>query len=131
MPLASSRSVHADGGHQIGDLERGEGAHDGEGDADGGADELVRHLGGVAIDPAESGGLAVGQLEPGVDQAGGEHAGQETSHHAAHAVNAEGVERIVVAEFLLHHGDHQEADGAGDQTDEHGGEGFARSRRPG
>ena len=49
--------------------------------------------------------------------AGGKQAGEQRAHGAADAVNAEGVERVVVAEELFDAEDHEAADDAGDAAD--------------
>jgi hypothetical protein len=70
MPVSSSRSLHAQRCHQPGDLERRERAHRGQTNADSGADELVHHLRGVAVDPR------------------GEHTAQETFNFTANSASS-------------------------------------------
>ena len=100
-----------------------------DGDAPGNADagELVEHLAPVAVDGAGGHALAVDR----VDDAGGKDAGEQRAEGSAGAVNAEGVEGIVVAEAALDLEDHEGAEEAGDEADEQRGHRAGRSRRPG
>ena len=59
----------------------------------------------------------VGQV--GVARCGGEDAGQDGAQRAADGVDAEGVERVVVAEHLLERGAEEERDDAGEHADDH------------
>src|SRR5262245_7034424 len=56
--------------------------------------DLGDHLARVAVDPAD-------RILGAGDELGGEDAGQERAHDAADAVDAEGVERVVVLEHAL------------------------------
>ncbi len=109
--------------------EDGEGSDDGDGPGDGNADELVQDLMGVAFEQAGGEGVALGIVaEDGVDGGDGEDTGEECSDGAASAVDAEGVERVVVAKVVFEAGDHIEAEDAGDEPDEQGGHGLDESR---
>ena len=86
------------------DHEGGEGAPD-----DGGEDalDLRQHLTGIAVEQA---GLAADRLD-------GEHAGQDSADDAADRVDAEDVERVVVAEGPLDRRRGEEAADAGGDAD--------------
>ena len=71
--------------------------------------------------------LTVGE-RPG--RPGGEDAGQDRPQRAADAVDAEGVQRIVVPEPRLQRRAGQEADDAHGHAHQQGGHRRARSRRP-
>src|SRR5580704_5413126 len=92
-------------------------------DDDGDALDLVEHLGGIALD--EAGGSAVL-----LDR---EHAGEDRARGAADAVDAEAVERVVIAEHVLETGGSPIARDAGDGADRQraGGSDEAQSRRDG
>ena len=59
------------------------------------------------------------QVEVRVDRGGGENAGQEGAERAADGVNAEGVERIVVAELGFELGAGEEGDDSGKDADDY------------
>ena len=74
---------------------------------DGDAHQLVADLARSCRRPCRAGvRLPCASLEDGVDGAGGEDTGEQRAECPARAVNAEGVQRIVVAEARLHVGDH-------------------------
>ena len=74
---------------------------------------LVDDLAAVAVHQAERQDLAGGILESVVDGAGGEDAGEDGAQGSARAVDAEGIQGVVIAEPGLHAGDHEVADHAG------------------
>ena len=65
------------------------------------ADQLVQHLPGVAVHQAQRHGFAGGILQAVVDRVGGEDAGEDRAQRSAGAVDAEGIQRVVVAELVL------------------------------
>ena len=65
------------------------------------ADHLIHHLRAVAVHHAERQRLAGGILQRVVDRVGGEHAGEDRAQSSARAVDAERVERVVIAELRL------------------------------
>src|ERR1039457_2141195 len=91
--------AQADGG--VDDLEDGERAYDGQAPGDRGTPELVEDLAGVTVHQAERLYFAGGVLQPLVDGAGGEDAGQQGAQRTPRAVYAEGIERVVIAELVL------------------------------
>src|SRR5207248_5613645 len=106
----------------LGNLEQNEGADGGDapGECDGG--ELVHDLDGISVDRA-----AVTGIDPG----DGEDAGEDRPDGSADAVDAESVERVVVAEDVLHGGGAEETGRAGDKADQktrHGGDKAAGRR---
>ena len=68
----------------------------------GAANRLVENLPGVSIHQPERKSLSRGVLEAVVHQIGGEDAREQRAQRSARAVDAEGIERIVIAEDLLH-----------------------------
>ena len=90
-----------------------QGADDGDDPGDADAGQLVEDLVPVAVDGADRSVLA----EDGIDDAGGEDAGEDGSQSSAGAMHAEGIQRVVVAEEALDDEDHEEAEEAGDQAD--------------
>src|SRR5271155_37098 len=113
---------NAEADELVNDHEDDERANDGEDPGDGDADGLIEQLMGVAFEEAGGEYGAVGVFENGIDGAIRENSGEEGADGAAGTVNAEGVERIVVAETRFHGGDHPEAECASDQADGKGGE---------
>src|SRR5688572_4385673 len=59
--------------------------------------DLDPHLRGIAVDQADRSVAAL-------DQHGREHAGQQRADGAANAMDAEGIERVVIAELVLDEG---------------------------
>jgi hypothetical protein len=84
----------------------------------------------VAVYAAGGQGIAVGVLaEDGVDGCGGEDAGEQRAERAACAVDAEGVERVVVAEpWFLTRVTMKEAEDAGDEADQQARHGLDEAR---
>ena len=60
--------------------------------------QLIEDLVEVAVDHAGAEHDALIVFEDGIDELGGEDAGEDCAYGPAHAVHTEGVERIVVAE---------------------------------
>jgi len=101
----------------VDDKEQNQRADDGESPRNADADKLIEDLAPMAVDAARGDALAVN----GIDDTGGEYAGEEGAESASRAVNAEGVEGIVVAEAGLNLEDHEGADEAGGKADENRG----------
>src|SRR6185369_1329575 len=97
----------AHAGHRVAHFENNPCADNRESPGDGGADQVVENLAGVAIYQAH--GLAHAQI---VNFFGGENAGENGSHGASDAVDSEGIERVVIAELFLDYADHQITDSA-------------------
>ena len=62
-------------------------------------------------------GIALEQACGAADRFDGEHARQQRADDAANAVDTPNVERVIVAQGLLHSGGHEEADQTGSNTD--------------
>ena len=102
-----------------------QGPDEGEDDADRAGEELDEELPRIAVQDA---GMAAAEA---FQMAGSAKTPvQSAPDEAADAVAAEGVERVVVAELLLHEGDHDEADDAGEAAPMRGPRRRSRSRRP-
>ena len=65
------------------------------------ADHLIQHLARVAVHQPERMSLAGCVFQRVVDGIGGEDAGQNRAQRAARAMDAEGIQRIVVTELLF------------------------------
>ena len=68
--------------------------------------------------------LPAASFKPSLISVGGEDAGEDRAQRSARAVHAEGIQRIVVAELALHRGHHEEAEDAGQETDQQRGKGL-------
>src|SRR5579863_2737040 len=109
--LALLRLIGANPSHSVAYFENDKGSHDCEYPGDRAGDELVDHLAGVAIDPSHR------FTHPHVvNLPGGENAGEDRANGAADTMHAEGVERVIIAEFVLDDADHEVAHHAGDQA---------------
>jgi len=102
----------------VDDEEQDQCAEDGDTPGHGNACKLIEHLAPMAVDRA--GGHAF--AEGGIDDHGGEEAGENRAERAACTVNPEGIEGVVVAEPAFDFEDHEGAKGAGDDADEERGE---------
>ena len=69
---------------------------------------------GIAVHQAERHHFAVDRRV--VDGVGGEDSGQQRAQRSARAVDAESIERIVIAEHVFDRGDHPEAEDTREQT---------------
>jgi len=65
--------------------------------------------------------------EGGVNGAGGKEAGEQRTQGSAGSMNAEGVQRVVVTEEALHDEDHEEAEDAGEESDDQRREGLHKA----
>ena len=61
---------------------------------------LIQHLPGIAVHPTERQHFAGGILETVIDGVGRKNSGQYRAQRAACAMHAEGIERIVITEFV-------------------------------
>ena len=91
--------AQADG--DVDDFQDGKRTHDGQAPGDRGAAELVEDLAAVAVHQAERLYFAGNVLEPVVDGAGGEDAGEQGAQRTTGAVYAEGIQRVVITELVL------------------------------
>src|SRR5437016_9382367 len=85
----------------VDDLENDERPHNAEHPGDRRTDDLIEHLAAVAVHESERLHLAGRVLQSIVNHIRGEDAGQDRAQGSAGAVNAEGVQRVVVAELGL------------------------------
>src|ERR1039458_2219763 len=120
LDLLVPGDAHSD--EEVADLEDNQGADYREDPCDGAAGGLVENLAGVAIHQAQRQGMPGRILETIVHQVGGEDAGEERAQSSTGAVDAEGIERVVVSENSLDLADHEITNHAGAQADEEGGE---------
>src|SRR6185437_5602125 len=96
------------------ELERDPGAERAPGERHRDADDLHRELPDIALPQPGNAGMG----GAGDHRGGGEHPRQQRAEDAADAVDAEHVERIVIAETLLERGRGEIAHRAGDGADD-------------
>ena len=106
-------AVDTDAHGLVGELEQQEGHHGAEDDGDDGGGNLYPQLVPVSVERALHSSFAG-------DALCGEDAGQDGADDASHAVHAEGVERVVIAQLRLDDCHHVEAGGGGDDADAEG-----------
>src|ERR1700721_1116103 len=98
-------------------------AHDRNPPCDADAGELIQDLAPMAVDGAGGNALAI----DGIDDARRKDSGEQCAESASSAVDAKGVERIVVAEAGLDLEDHEGAEEAGRKADEQRRHGLHKS----
>ena len=91
------------------DFQNDKRAHQGDARRGENADDLREHLPGIAFQKSD------GRLRTG-DGPRGKHAGEQCTNRAAHAVNAEGIERIVISKLGFERGAGPETAQARSQT---------------
>jgi hypothetical protein len=107
------RFCHAHASNHIRYFQQNDGSDQSEAPSNQHTDELVAELAPVSVESADW----FARAEDGIDHLLRENAGQERADSAARAVNAESIQRIIIAEDRFYFRHHPIADQAGDKSD--------------